>query len=215
MECGDHYLVGEVLMPQFRKCLLGACLALPLAGLAGAAVAASPGCGAQPLNGVTVFLPSPGSVSVMDAQAARLIADTNAMFRRIDAEMNAMQAQMETLAAFPFQFPSAGQLVPAGFAATPWTGAAPGNGVVFTSVSTGSGTCSETITYSTPSRGGRPIVHVSQHGNACGTISVNGPARVQAAQPVTPRATTPTGPAAARPRLWQAMYRRPVAGERG
>ena len=202
-------------MPQLRKCLLGACLALPLAGLAGAAVAASPGCATQPLNGVTVFLPSPESVPVVDAQAARLIADANAMFRRIDAEMNAMQAQMDTLAASPFQLPSARQLVPAGFPDTLWTGAAPGNGVVFTSVSTGSGTCSETITYSTPRRGGRPIVHVSQQGNACGTISVNGPARVQAAQPVMPRATTPTGPTAAHPRLWQALYQRPANGDRG
>jgi hypothetical protein len=123
---------------------------------------------------------------------------------------------------------------------------APGKGVVFTSISTGNSTCSETITYDYPAHGGQPmvnvshqrpllltlgpdggmrfafppygahsgqpVVHVSQSGNACGPVRVNGPARVQAAQPVTPYSIRPTVSAvrSPQPRLWQAVYQHPV-----
>jgi len=199
-------------MAQLRNSLLGACLALPLTGLAGMALAANPGCATQPPGAITVFLPSPGTNQVTNAQAVRLIADTNAMFRQMDAEMNAMVAQMNALAAMPLELPTPQQqVIQAGFGGTPWISVAPGNGVVFTSVSNGRGTCSETITYSYSAHGGRPIVHVSQNGNACAAVNVNGPARVQAAQPVVPRAIQPIVPASSKPRLWHVVYRRPLS----
>jgi hypothetical protein len=88
---------------------------------------------------------------------------------------------------------------------------------VITEVSTGNGTCSQTITYSYPPNGGRPIVHVSQSGNGCGAVHVNGPVRVQAAQPVAPHWIQPTVPVptSPQPRLWQAVYRYSVAARQG
>jgi hypothetical protein len=205
---GDHNLTGETVMAKLRNSLLGACLALPLTGLGGLAVAANPGCATRQPDAMTVFLPSPGTTQATDVQAARLIADANAMFRRMDAEMNAMAAQMNALAAMPFELPTPQQMIRAGFGSAPWTSVASGNGVVFTSVSNGRSICRQTITYSYPANGGRPIVHVSQNGSACGAVHANGPARVQAAQPVVPpHAIQPTVPASSQPHLWQVMYR--------
>jgi hypothetical protein len=191
--------------------LLGASLALPLAGLAVPAVA-QPACGSQ-YQGAAI---QPMAVAEQ-TQALRLIADANAMFQRMDAEMNAMMAQMNAIAAMPFQLPTPRQLVQAGFGPGQWVNVAPGNGVVFTSISTGSGTCSETITYSYPANSRQPIVHVSQSGNACGAVHVNGPARVQASQPVVPYSIRPTVPVrtSPQPRLWQAVYHHPRVAREG
>jgi hypothetical protein len=210
IDLGDHKVTGEVAMTKLRNSLLGACLALPLAGIGATALAASPGCASPPSNAMTVFLPSPGVTQVADAQALRLIADANAMFRRMDAEMNAMAAQMNALAVMPLQLPTPRQVIQAGFGGTPLISVAPGNGVVFTSISNGRGTCSQTITYSYPGHGGQPIIRVSQNGNACGAVNVNGPERGQAAQPVMPHAIQPTVPASSQPHLWQVLYRRPI-----
>jgi hypothetical protein len=198
-------------MAKLRNSLLGACLALPLAGLGATALAASPGCAGQSPGAMAVFLPSPGVTQVADAQALRLIADANAMFRRMDAEMNAMAAQMNALAAMPLELPTPQQVIQAGFGGTPLISVAPGNGVVFTSISNGRGSCSETITYSYPAHGGRPIVRISQTGNACGAVNLNGPGQVQAAQPVMPHAIQPTIPASSQPHLWRVVYRRLIS----
>ena len=206
---GNHNQTGDGVMAKLRNSLLGACLAFPLTGPGGMALAANPGCATQRPD--AVFLPSPGTTRVTDAQAVRLIADTNAMFREMDAEMNAMAAQMNALAAMPLELPTPQQVIQAGFGGAPFISVGPGNGVVFTSVSNGRGTCSETITYSYSAHAGRPIVHVSQNGNACGTVNVNGPTRVQAAQPVVPRAIRPAVPESSQPRLWHIVYRRPLS----
>lgn len=198
-------------MAKLRNSLLGACLALPLTGLSGVALAANPGCASQPPDAIAVILPSPETTQAADTQALRLIADANAMFRRMDAEMNAMAAQMNALAAMPLELPTPRQVIQAGFGGAPLISIAPGNGVVFTSVSNGRDTCSETITYSYPANGARPIVHVSQNGNACGAMNVNGPAQVQAAQPLAPRTIQPTIPASSQPRLWHVVDRRPLS----
>jgi hypothetical protein len=193
-------------MAKLRNSLLGACLALPLAGLGAAALAASPECASQRPDAIAVVLPSAGVTQVADAQALRLIADANAMFRRMDTEMNAMAAQMNALAAMPLELPTPQQVIQAGFGGAPLISIAPGNGVVFTSVSNGRATCSETITYSYPANGGRPIVRVSENGNACGAVNMNGPAPVQAAQPVAPRFVPQLAPATRQPQLIQAEY---------
>jgi hypothetical protein len=90
-------------MKKGHGALLGACLALSLAGVVVPA-AAQPACGNQ---GVAI---EPMTVAEQ-AQAERLITDANAMFRDIAAEMNAMQAQMVALIAMPL--PSPEQLVQA------------------------------------------------------------------------------------------------------
>lgn len=199
-------------MAKLRNSLLGACLALPLTALGGLALAANPGCATQPPDAMTIFLPPPGTTQATDdAQAVRLIADANAMFRRMDAEINAVAAQMNALAAMPLELPTPRQVIQAAFGGAPLIRVAPGNGVVLTSVSNGRGTCSETITYSFTANGRRPIVHVSQNGNACGTMNANDPAQVQAAEPVAPHAIQPTIPASSQPHLWQVMYQRPAS----
>ncbi len=163
--------------------LLGACLALPIAALAVPGLAAQPGCWTAPANGTAVFVPDPTPTTAAEqVQAERLIAYTkNAMFRQMDAEMNALQARMAALMSMPL-LPSPQQLIQASFGPGGWTATGPGTGTVITEVSTGSGTCSQTITYSYRVRGGQPIVHVAQTGNACGAIHLGAPGTVQAAQ---------------------------------
>jgi hypothetical protein len=196
-------------MKKGRGALLGACLALPLAGITVPSMA-QPGCGPQG-QGVAIE----PMTAAEQVQAERLIADANAMFRQMDAEMSAVQAQMAVLMAMPLPTPQ--QLVQASLGPGGWIAAGPGTGTVITEVSTGNGgTCNETITYSYPANGGRPMVHVSDSGDACGTITVNGPGQVQAAQPVAPYSIQPTVPVSPipttpDPRLWQAVYRYPAA----
>lgn len=194
-------------MKKAHGALLGACLALPLAGFAIPGLAAQPGCSAAPMQTVMA-----GPWTAADQiQAERLIADANAMFRRMDAEMNAMQARMAALMAMP----TPRQLVQASFGPGSWTAVGPGSGTMLTMVSSGTGTCSETITYSYPDRGGRPIVHVAQSGNACGAVHVGGQGPVPAAQPVTPRYRYVPQPLPNTPReqLIQAEY--PLTAQRG
>jgi len=155
-----------------KRSLLGACLALPLAGLAIPAIGAQPGCEA-------VTAPQPAALQI---QAVRMIASANVMFREMAAEMNAMHAQMAAFMAAPLPSPS--QLVQAGFGPGLPIAISPGSGTVISIMSSGNGTCSETISYNYPANGGRPIIHVAQRGNACGGIHVNGPATVNAAQPI-------------------------------
>lgn len=155
-----------------KRSLLGACLAMPLFALAVPAMAAEPGC--VPMQ--------PASI---DAQASQMIARANAMFREMAAEMNAMEAQMAAFMSAPM--PNPVQLEQAmfgpGFAMPLRAG---GTGAMISIAATGNGACSETITYSYPSEGGQPVVHVAQRGNACGSIHLGGPGMVHAAQPVRP-----------------------------
>jgi hypothetical protein len=145
--------------------------------------------------------------------ALRLIADADAMFRRMAAEMNAIEAQMDALAAMPFTLPPPQQVIStAGIPA--WVNIPPGNEVVVTSVSNGRETCSQTITYSYPANGGRPIVHVSQSGNACGALHLNGPVQVETVQPASPPNAVPhAAPVTHPPRLWNVVYHAPMAAQ--
>ena len=174
-----------------KGALIGACLALPLAGLAVPALASQPGCAAAPPQELTLLQPS-----AIELQAEHTIAAANAMFREMDAEMNAMQAQMAALMQAPMPGPQA--TFGPEFSVPPGAAGA----TVISIATSGNGTCSETITYTYPGDGSRPAVHVSRRGNACRTIDVNGPASVQAAQPVprrmTPRPIIPEQVAAAR-----------------
>jgi hypothetical protein len=70
-----------------------------------------------------------------------------------------------------------------------------------TSISTGSGTCSQTITYDYPANGGQPLVKVASTGNACGVIHSTGP--IQVTQPApAPQTVSPQQ----HERLWTIGY---------
>jgi hypothetical protein len=194
-------------MKKGRATLLGACVALPVAALAAPGLAAQQGCWTVPANGSAVFLREAAPTTAAEqVQANRIIAQANAMFRRMGAEMNAMQAQMAALMAMPPSAPQ--QMIQASFGPDGWTAIGPGTSTVITEVSTGSGTCSQTITYNYPARG-RPIVHVAQSGNACGAIHLGAPGTVRTAQPVVPHAVPRTAPTVTRPPLIEASYHVP------
>lgn len=176
---------------------LGACLGFALAALSAPALAAQPGC---------VAAPEPAALQI---QADQAIASENAMFREMTAEMNAVQAQMAALfSAVPFPTPQ--QMLPAMFGPGLSVMIGPGSGAVISISSSGSGTCSETITYSYPANGGRPIIHVAQRGNACGAIHLNGSGLVPAAEPGHPHVTPPVIQPTHGPQLIEAEYRRPT-----
>ena len=126
--------------------LFGACLALPLIMGAGAAGAAQPEGGRYvyvPPGAMVVFLPLPGAtVSQRQTLAepvgfpvARMIAEQDAMVRHMMADMDSLMASL----------PDPQQMIRSVMDGMPR--AAPGSGVVMTSLSSGNGTCSETITY--------------------------------------------------------------------
>ena len=85
----------------------------------------------------------------------------------------------------------------------------PGSGTVISVSSTGAGSCSETITYSYPANGRRPIVHVAQRGNACGAVHLDRSGLVPAVQPVHPRAAPHVMQPTHEPQLIEAEYRSP------
>jgi hypothetical protein len=139
------------------------------------------------------MLPSPPAMPVA-FPVAHMLAQQEAMMRRLSAEMDSLLAT-----AMPDSDQMMRSVMPGILQA------APGSGVVVTSVSTGSGTCSQTITYGYPGTGGRPTVHVSSTGNACGSLGSLGPIEVMqpppAPQPLTPAPATPR-----HERLWTVGY---------
>jgi hypothetical protein len=185
--------------------LLGACVALPLAGLAIPALAANPDCWAGIVQAPeATYTPVP--ITEANMPALRLIADADAMFRRMAAEMHEIEAQMDALATMPF---TQHQVIPATLGGSGWTSAEPGNAVVFTAVSNGRESCSQTVTYSYPPNGGAPIVRVSQTGNACGALRMKAP--VPAAQPFAPRAAPHPVQVPHRLPVWTVEYHAPGA----
>lgn len=172
-------------MTNLRGAMIGACLALPLAGFASPTFAASPRCAQGPTNGVVIEFPGGQQgqpVSAVERVAAeRMMTAANAMFREMAVEMNAMQRQMATFMAIPM--PSPQQIIQSAQGPGGWVSVAPGTGMVITSVSNGRNSCSETITYSFARSGSRPIVRVSHSGNACGTVQFNGVGPVQVEVP--------------------------------
>lgn len=193
-------------MIKARSAMIGAFLALPLAGFAVPSYAASPRCAAAPANGVFIEFPAGQPATAVEQVAAdRMMAAANAMFREMAVEMNAMDQQMAALAAMPM--PSPEQVIQAALGSGRWVPVQPGNEMVYTSFSNGRGSCSETITYSY-SRSGQPIVHVSHSGNACGTVRLNGMVPMQAVAPhVTPRVIPHAIPTRPDRQLIEASYR--------
>jgi hypothetical protein len=199
-------------MHKGRQAVLGAILALPFLCVAESATAASPPSGGHyvyiPPGATVVVLPGPPmaapavniSPAPMAFPVARMIAAQNAMMQRMIADMNAM---------FAMPMPDPQQVIAAAMRGMPQPG--PGTGVFLTSVSSGRGVCSETITYNYPANGGRPQVHVAHSGNGCGAATVQGPA-IPAAAPIAPRTIPNMAPPSASPRVWTARdTARPIA----
>lgn len=190
-------------MKKVHKAVLGAILAFPFLGMAGSASAAPRPSGHYvyvPPGDTMIVLPGPAtgvapvdiSPPSMALPVADMIAQQDAMMRRMIADMNAM---------FAVPMPAPQRLVEAAMRGMPQPGAA--TDVFLTSISSGRGVCSETITYDYPANGGKPQVHVARSGNACGAATMQGPASPVAA-PIAPRAIPNMAPPSARPRLWTA-----------
>jgi len=193
-----------------RTALLGACLALPLAAYGGSAMAGPPP-GSQtitvPPGAVVLILPGvsgamlPPGVSAAELPAGdpmlRMVVEQDAMIRGMMAEMNAAFAQ-------PMWPTPMDQMLRAAFGGLPTNGA--GAGMVFTSMSAGSGVCSEQVTYAYPANGGTPRVTMTRSGDACAALGVTGPSSVMQALPGQPPEAPPSSvePAAPShgPHLW-------------
>jgi hypothetical protein len=191
-------------MIKGRVALLGACLALPLVFQPGAAGAAQPEGGRYvyvPPGAMVVFVPVPDAaprsqqamVAPMDFPVARMIAQQESVMRHMMANMDSLMATL----------PDPRQMIRSIMDGTPQ--AVPGSAVVMTSVSSGIGTCSETIAYGYPANDGRPRVKVSRTGNACGALMSSGPIGVTQTAPV-PRQTMPEPVAPSHGRLWTIGY---------
>ena len=184
-----------------RNALLSACLALPVAAYGGSAIAGPPSAPQTvtiPPGAVVLILPSPAAMTPPDATALpandpllRMVAEQDAMMRNMMAEMNAAFAQPT----WPFTQPigpmQLNRTIQAAFGGLPTN--VPGAGMVFTSVSGGSGVCSQQMTYVYPANGAKPQVTVTHSGDACGALGVTGPNTVMQPMPAEP----PQAPTAA------------------
>jgi hypothetical protein len=195
-------------MIQARHVLLGACLALPVAAYAAHALAQS---AAQPAPGGHVVYVPPGAVVLVvpgpqavgfpgmalqpsDFPVAHMIAEQEASMQHMLADMNSLMLHA---------MPDPQQMIRSVMDGA-GTGAA-GSGVIMTSVSSGSGSCSETITYGAVGANGQKQVKVTRSGNACGAIGTSAPVGVVDAPPAVapqPAPAPQTGPAQRGPRLW-------------
>ena len=168
--------------------------------LAASFLVAAPAVAAQPDGGHYVWVPAGTTVilvpatpaAAVDFPVARMIAQQQAIMHRMFADIDSLMAM-----------PDPGQMIRSvmngGPQVTPGSG-----GIVVTSITTGSGTCSRTVTYGYPANGGQPQVKVSSFGNACGALRSSGPVGV--AQPVRPPQITPMQPAPRNERLWAVGY---------
>jgi hypothetical protein len=80
-----------------------------------------------------------------------------------------------------------------------------GSSVVVTSITTPSGTCSQTITYGYPGHGRQPVVNVSSNGDACGAVQSSGPLTITQPMP-GPQTVVPGRAAPRHERLWTIGY---------
>ena len=162
--------------------------------LAASLLVAAPAVAAQPEGGHYVWVPAGATVMLVpsapseqiDFPVARMIAQQEAMMRHMFADMDSLMATMPV--------PDPSQMIRSVMDGMPRV--APGTGVVMTSISTGNGTCSQTITYGYPGNGAQPQVKVVSTGDACGAISSSGPIHVTEPTPPAARAMTPHS------RLW-------------
>ena len=174
-----------------RSALLAASLLVT-----GPAVAAPPDGGRYvwvPTGAAVVLVPAAPATPV-DFPVARMMAQQEIMMRRMLADMDSLMATA---------IPDPEQTIRSVMQGMPR--AAPGSGVVMTSISTGDGTCSQTITYGYPGQGGPPQVKVSSTGNACGALGAPGPVGATQVEP-QPRPVIPAPATPRQGRLWTIGY---------
>jgi hypothetical protein len=167
-------------MTTFRNVMLGACLALPLAAFAGSAQADDGRTIYVAPGAMVVIVPGPGVVAAPNVVNAgmpdatpmiQMIAQQQAMMQRMVADMNAMFPPMPDPVAMLRAAMGTG--VPLNVAVTPLAG--------------GHGVCSQSISIVNRGDGSAPIVHVSQSGDACGSLGVSKPQGVnEVPAPVEP-----------------------------
>lgn len=215
----DVISLGEIQVMPLRKALLAACLALPVAGLSGAAHANSPQTERVirlPPGSVVLVLPgaavrataetAPTPASSVDFPVLHMIAAQNAIMRRM------MARQMQVMDRLTMSMPNPARIVRAALGRLSQPHLAPGDGVVSTTISDGHGVCRETVTYRIAPDGARPLVHVARSGNDCGALAATGPTGVTQTMPAAPRQPR-TAPAAAphestpnHPPVWTVSY---------
>jgi len=157
-----------------------------------AAMAASPDGGHYVWvpNGSAVVVVPAQTIAPADSPVARMIAQQEAIMRRMFTDMDSLMATA---------LPSPEQMIRSAMQGMPQ--APMGSRVVVTSITTPSGTCSQTITYGYTGRGGQPVVNVSSNGDACGAVHSFGPLTIT--QPAPGPQTVIPGPARPRhQRLW-------------
>lgn len=210
-----HDLAWETRTMLARKTLLAACLALPVAGFAGAAHA-RPASAERiikvPAGAVVIVLPD--AVPVVAPQVAAMPAmpamqGVGPMLRMVaeqDAMMQHMVRQMQALDRVAMALPTPAQVFQAALGGLPTMRPVPGTSVVTTMVSNGHGVCRETITYRRMPNSARPLVHVVRSGDSCGALHVTGPVGVNQMVPwVAPSHPQPAG-VTRQPRLWSVGY---------
>lgn len=180
--------------------MIGARSALLGAGL----LLSAPAAMAAPQGGHYVWVPNGAEVVVVphshmsvapaDFPVAHMIAQQQAMMQRMFADMDSLLATT---------LPDPQQMIRSVMQGMPQV--PDGSSVVVTSITTPSGTCSQTITYGSPNNGGQPVVHVSSSGNACGTIHSSAPLTVTQPLP-SPQTVAPRAPAPRHERLWTVGY---------
>jgi hypothetical protein len=122
-----------------------------------------------------------------------MIAQQEEMMQRMFADMDSLMA---TALPNPDRMISVMQNMPQ--LPTGWS-------VVVTSITTPSGTCSQTITYGYPGHGSQPVVNVSSNGDACGAIHSSGPLTITQPMP-GPQTVVPGRAAPRHERLWTVGY---------
>ncbi len=170
--------------------------------LAASLLAAAPAVAAQPSGGHYVWVP-PGATLVLvpsapatpvDFPVAQMVAQQEAMMQRMFADMDQLMATA---------IPDPDRMIRSVMQGVPQM--SPGSGLVVTSITTGNGTCSQTITYGYPGNGSRPTVKVSSSGNACGALKGSGPFEVREPLP-SPQQVVPAPMAPRHERLWTVGY---------
>jgi len=198
-----------------RKALFGACLALPLAGLAGSAHARSPQpeqvirvpAGAVVLVLPGVADPQPVVQAMPQPMAMPAFPPDFPMLHMMamqDAMMQQMLQQVRALDRWSMSLPGPEQIIRSATAGMPQQRIEPGTSVVTTMVSNGNGVCRETVTYRASPDGARPQVHVVRTGDQCGALHFGGSVGVGQTLPAEQAPQPNTAPAAAphHPQLW-------------
>jgi hypothetical protein len=165
--------------------------------LAASLLVAAPAVAAPPNGGHYVWVPAGATVVIVpstpatpvDFPVGRVIAQQEAMMHRMFANLDTLMATA---------MPDPEQMIRSVMQGGPPM--VPGSGVVLTQVSSGDGTCSETIIYGSPDASGQPQVKVTRNGNACGTLFSSGPLGVTQTMPA-PRPVAPP-----HERLWSVGY---------